>query len=183
VAKNVDTLKQRGKSKKRGFTLAEVGKLLKRCDEAGGEWCGLVLTGLYTGQRLGDVAGLTWQQVDLSKGCVSFFTNKTDKRLSFYLAKPLADYLESIPSSDQPDAFVFPKAAAMAEKHTGTISTKFYDEILAPAGLVKVRPKAKAKIGGKGRDAKRQTSELSFHSLRHTLVKVAFGLGASTGRY
>ena len=179
VAKNVDTLKQRGKSKKRGFTLAEVGKLLKRCDEAGGEWCGLVLTGLYTGQRLGDVAGLTWQQVDLSKGCVSFFTNKTDKRLSFYLAKPLADYLESIPSSDQPDAFVFPKAAAMAEKHTGTISTKFYDEILAPAGLVKVRPKAKAKIGGKGRDAKRQTSELSFHSLRHTFTTWLKSAGAS----
>ena len=32
----------------------------------------------------------------------------------------------------------------MAEKHTGTISTKFYDEILAPAGLVVERPKAEA---------------------------------------
>ena len=33
------------------------------------------------------------------------------------------------------------------------ISTKFYDEILAPAGLVEARPKAVAKIAGKGRDA------------------------------
>src|SRR5208283_2020314 len=161
VATKVDTLKQRGENKRRGFTLAEVGRVLKRCGEAGGEWRGLVLTGLYTGQRLGDVATLTWQQVDLDKRQVSFVTSKTGKRLSFYMAKPLVNCLASLPSSDQPDACVFPKAAAMAEKHTGTISTKFYDEILAPAGLVKTRPKA---------DAKRQTSEFSFHSLRHTFT-------------
>ncbi|MGO8837286.1 MAG: tyrosine-type recombinase/integrase [Limisphaerales bacterium] len=179
VATKVDTLKKSGESKRRGFTLAEVARVLKRCDEAGGEWRGLVLTGLYTGQRLGDVAGLTWQQVDLNKRCVSFVTSKTGKRLSFHMAKPLADYLESLPSSDQPDACVFPKTAAMAEKHTGTISTKFYDEILAPAGLVKVRPKLEAKPGGKGRDARRQTSELSFHSLRHTFTTWLKSAGAS----
>jgi integrase len=179
VAAKVDTLKQRGESKRRGFTLAEIGRVLKRCNEAGGEWRGLILAGLYTGQRLGDVAGLTWQQVDLNKRCVSFVTSKTGKRLSFYMAKPLADYLESLPSSDQPDACVFPKTAAMAEKHTGTISTKFYDEILAPAGLVKARPKAEAKANGKRRDAKRQTSELSFHSLRHTFTTWLKSAGAS----
>jgi integrase len=179
VAAKVDTLKQRGENKRRGFTLTELGKVLARCDEAGGEWRGLVLTGLYTGQRLGDVAGLTWQQVDLGKRRVSFVTSKTSKRLSFYMAKPLADHLESLPSSDRPDARVFPKAAVMAEKHTGTISTKFYDEILAPAGLVEARPKAVAKVGGKGRDAKRQSSELSFHSLRHTFTTWLKSAGAS----
>jgi len=179
VATKVDILKQRGENKRRGFTLAEVGKVLARCDEAGGEWRGLVLTGLYTGQRLGDVAGLTWQQVDLGKRRISFVTSKTAKRLSFYMAKPLSDYFESLPSSDKPDACVFPKAAVMAQKHTGTISTKFYDEILAPAGLVEARPKAVARIGGKGRDAKRQTSELSFHSLRHTFTTWLKASGAS----
>jgi len=179
VATNVDVLKQRGENKRRGFSLDEVGKVLERCDEAGGEWRGLVLTGLYTGQRLGDVATVTWQQIDLNKHSVSFVTSKTGKRLSFYLAKPLADYLESLPSSDQPDAFIFPKAAAMAVKRTGTISTKFYDEILAPAGLANARPKTEAKSGGKGRDAKRQTSELSFHSLRHTFTTWLKSAGAS----
>jgi len=179
VAAKVDTIRQSGGNKRRGFTLAEIGLVLKQCDEAGGEWRGLIITGLYTGQRLGDVAGLTWRQVDLVKGCVSFVTKKTGKPLSFRMAKPLADYLESLPSSDQPDACVFPKTAAMAEKHTGTISTKFYDEILAPAGLVNARPKADAKIGGKGRDAKRQISELSFHSLRHTFTTWLKSAGAS----
>ncbi len=179
VATRVDTLKRRGESRRRGFTLAEIGKVLKRCDEAGGEWRGLVLTGLYTGQRLGDVAALRWQQVDLDKHHVSFVTSKTGKRLSFHMAKPLADYLEGLPSSDHPDSYVFPRAAGMAEKHTGTISTKFYDEILAPAGLVSVRPKSEARPGGSGRDAKRQTSELSFHSLRHTFTTWLKSAGAS----
>jgi integrase len=179
VATKVNILKQRGENKRRGFTLTEIGEVLTQCDEAGGEWRGLVLTGLYTGQRLGDVAGLTWQQVDLGKKRVSFVTSKTGKRLSFSMAKPLADYFEAQSSSDKPDAFIFPKAAAMAEKHTGTISTKFYDEILAPAGLVEARPKAVAKVGGKGRDAKRQTSELSFHSLRHTFTTWLKSSGAS----
>ena len=53
------------------------------------------------------------------------------------MAKPLADQLESLPSSNQPDACVFPKAAAMAEKHTGTISTKFYDESSVCVRVVK----------------------------------------------
>ena len=119
VASKVDTIKQRGENKRRGFTTDEIGKVLKQCDKAGGEWRGLILTGLYTGQRLGDVAGLTWQQVDLTKKTVSFVTNKTSKRLAFSLAKPLADYLLTLPSADKPNAYVFPKAAAMADKHTG----------------------------------------------------------------
>jgi integrase len=179
VASKVETLKQRVENKRRGFTLIELRKVLARCDEAGGEWRGLVLTGLYTGQRLGDVASLTWQQVDLGKRRVSFVTSKTGKRLSFYMAKPLADFFETLPSSDKSGTCVFPKAAAMADKHTGTISTKFYDEILAPAGLVETRPKAKAKVEGKGRDAKRQSSELSFHSLRHTFTTWLKSAGAS----
>ena len=66
VAKNVASLKQRGEHKRRGFTLVEIQKVLSVCDERGGEWRGLVLTAVYTGQRLGDVARLTWQQVDLA---------------------------------------------------------------------------------------------------------------------
>jgi integrase len=106
-------------------------------------------------------------------------TQKTGKRLSLSMARPLLDYFSDLPSSDDPKAYVFPKAAAMAEKHTGTISTKFYDEILAPAGLVDVRPKAKAAVNGKGRDAKRKQSEISFHSFRHTLTTWLKSSGAS----
>jgi integrase len=85
VAAKVETLSQRGQAKRRAFTLDEVRKLLRQCDQAGGEWRGLVLTGLYSGQRLGDVARLTWSQVDLNQGRISFVTSKTAKRLEIAL--------------------------------------------------------------------------------------------------
>lgn len=178
VAKNVAILKQRGEQKRRAFTLAEIQKVLSVCDERGGEWRGLVLTAVYTGQRLGDVARLTWQQVDLAKRQVSFVTEKTGKRLSLSIAKPLCDFLESLPSVDDAKDFVFPRAAAAVEKRTGTMSTKFYDEILAPAGLVPVRSKQRAD-DGKGRAARRTQSEISFHSFRHTLTTWLKSAGAS----
>lgn len=178
VAKNVATLKLRGEHKRRAFTLAEVQKVLARCDERGGEWRGLVLTAVYTGQRLGDIARLTWQQVDMSKRQISFVTEKTEKRLTLHMAKPLAELFESLPSVDDPKEFVFPHTASAAEKRVGTISNKFYDEILAPAGMVPVRPKQRAD-DGKGRNAKRTQSEISFHSFRHTLTTWLKRAGAS----
>ena len=179
VASKVNTLRQRGESKRRGFTLEEVRKVLAQSYDVGGDWPGLVLAGLYTGQRLGDVACLTWSQVDLNKRRISFLTRKTGKRLEMALAEPLADYLEDRPSSDNSIDFIFPNAAAAAEKRTGTISTKFYDAILVPAGLVSARPKNHAATTGRGRDSKRHQSELSFHSLRHTFTTWLKSSGAS----
>lgn len=178
VAKNVAVLKQLGEHKRRAFTLAEIHKVLAACDERGGEWRGLVLTAVYTGQRLGDIVRLTWQQVDLDRHQISFVTEKTGKRLCLSLAKPLLDYLTSLPSVDDPKELVFPKVAAAAEKRIGTISNKFYDEILAPAGLVPARSK-KAADDGKGRTARRTQSEITFHSFRHTLTTWLKSAGAS----
>jgi len=179
VAAKVEGLKQRGEGHRRAFALDEVRNVLKQCDEAGGEWRGLVLMGLYTGQRLGDVASLTWSQVDLLNGRVSFLTSKTGKRLEMAMAKPLSEYLASLPSSDDPKDFVFPGTARLAENHTGTISTQFYQRILVPAGLVPARPKKHKTISGHGRNAKRQTNEISFHSLRHTFTTWLKASGAS----
>ncbi len=66
----------------------------------------VVLMGLYTGQRLGDVASLAWSQIDLVNGRVSFLTSKTGKRLEMALASPLLDHLSALPSSDDPKDFV-----------------------------------------------------------------------------
>lgn len=178
VAAQVKTLKQRGESARRAFTLDEVKSILEQCDKAGGEWRGLVLTATYSGQRLGDVARLTWQQVDLEKGTISFVTEKTGKHLEITLAKPLREHFEQAPSADSPTAHVFPEAAAAVEKRVGTLSNRFYDEILAPAGLVAARPK-KHHATENGRDGKRQISEVSFHSFRHTLTTWLKSSGAS----
>jgi integrase len=133
---------------------------------------------LYTGQRLGDCARLTWQQVDLFKKTVQFVTRKTGKRLSMHLASPLADYLSALPSTDDPKAFIFPRLAPMAGGTTGPLSKAFAEQILIPAGLMAARSKNHASTG-KGREAKRQTNEITFHSLRHSMVTMLKATGAS----
>ena len=76
VASKVATIRDRSEIQRRAFSLAEVKTVLEQCDKAGGEWRGLVLAAVYTGQRLGDIAMLTWQQVDLDKNTIAFVTRK-----------------------------------------------------------------------------------------------------------
>jgi len=171
-AVRVSVLKLRGKSARRAFTLSEIKRILKACgDDA--EWRGLVLFGLYLGQRLGDLAKLTWSAVDLNSSEIAFTTRKTGRRIVLPLVQPLADYLASLPASDNPNAFIFPRSASA--KRTGTLSNQFR-EILVAAGLVEPRGHEST---GKGRDQARVASEISFHSLRHSAVTMLKAAGVS----
>lgn len=168
-ATKVDPIKVRtaDRGERRPFTLPELRKVLAVCSP---EWRGIVLAGLYTGQRLGDIATLTWAAVDLDQNVISFVTSKTDRRQHIPIAKPLRAYLDGLPASDDPRAFLFPKAAVSARR-----SNQFYD-ILADAGLAKPRTDANTDKSGEGRKRRRVVNELSFHCLRHTstsLLKVA----------
>jgi integrase len=160
-AVRVPVLKTRDKSARRAFTLSEIKRILKACgDDA--EWRGLVLFGLYLGQRLGDLAKLTWRAVNFETGEIAFTTRKTGRRIVLPLVQPLSDYLASLPANDNPNAHIFPRAASA--KRTGTLSNQFH-EILVAAGLVEPRGH---KATGKGRSHAREASEISFHSLRHS---------------
>lgn len=175
-ATNVPTLKRKKENRRRPLTMAEIRRLLEASGET--EWKGLLLAGLYTGQRLGDLARLRWGQVDLPKGLVSFVTEKTGKRLQIPLAKPLQDYFEELPSADDGAAYVFPKTAKAAEKRVGTVSNRFRD-LLVEAGLAEPRGHEAREKGATGRSGKRETSELSFHSLRHSATSLLKAAGAS----
>jgi integrase len=168
----VKLLKLRDKSARRAFTLSEIKRILKACGEDA-EWRGLVLFGLYLGQRLGDLAKLTWRAVNLENSEIAFTTRKTGRRVVLPLVQPLANYLASLPASDNPNAFIFPTAASA--KRTGTLSNQFR-EILVDAGLVEPRGHEAAK---QGRSQARETSEISFHSLRHTVVTMLKAAGVS----
>jgi len=168
----VKLLKLRDKSARRAFTLSEIKRILKACGEDA-EWRGLVLFGLYLGQRLGDLVKLTWRAVNLENSEIAFTTRKTGRRIVLPLVQPLADYLASLPASDNPNAFIFPTAASA--KRTGTLSNQFR-EILVDAGLVEPRGH---EATGKGRSQARETSEISFHSLRHSAVTMLKASGLS----
>ncbi len=171
-AVRVSVLKTRDKSARRAFTLSEIKRILKACGDDT-EWRGLVLFGLYLGQRLGDLAKLTWRSVNFETGEIAFTTRKTGRRIVLPLVQPLVDYLTALPASDNPNAFIFPNAASA--KRTGSLSNQFR-EILADAGLVAPRGH---EATGKGRSQARETSEISFHSLRHSAVTMLKASGLS----
>ena len=157
---------------RRAFTLPEMKRLLAK---AHGEWRGMILFGFYAaGQRLMDVATLTWQNVDLERGEISFVTRKTGRRQIIPLAAALQKYLLSLRTRDDPKAPIFPNAAAVTR--SGTLSNQFY-EILADAGLVPTRTHQKV---ASGRSARRAFNELGFHSLRHTATSVMKNAGISS---
>jgi integrase len=134
----------------------------------------IILFGLYTGQRLGDIASLTWQNIDLTRAELGLVTRKTKRRVIVPLAAPLEKFLSEVPAGDDPTQPIFPKAAATA-KRTGTLSNQFY-EIMTDAGLA--RPRNHVSIG-KGRSNRRTFNELSFHSLRHTATSLMKDAGIS----
>jgi integrase len=89
------------------------------------------------------------------------------------LVRPLSDYLASLPASDNPNAYIFPRAASA--KRTASLSNQFRD-ILAEAGLVEPRGHQARK---QGRAHTREASEISFNSLRHSAVTMLKASGLS----
>ena len=162
---------------RRAFTPSELQALLR---VVAGEWRGMVLLGLYTGQRLRDIATLTWAQIDLEERTILFLTSKTGRRQKIPLVPVVISFLSEQPSSDDPTAPVFPKAAAVVRRnHTTSALSEAFHSILVSAGLVEPRLRERGGISGPGRSGGRQRSELSFHSLRHTATTMLKMSGAT----
>ena len=173
--------RQGGASVRRAFTLPELQRLLA---ESSGEWRGLIYFGLYTGQRIGDLARLTWQNLHglgTAAPELRLVTGKTGRQQIIPLAKPLLRYVESeLTAGDHPRAPLFPKmfqTIKRQEGRTGSLSGQFY-RLMADAGLVARRSNHRAK-DSKGRSAPRSTGELSFHCLRHTATSLMKNAGIS----
>ncbi len=159
---------------RRAFTLPELRAILAVADE---EWRSLVKFGLYTGQRLGDLACLTWANLDLARGEIRLATRKTGRRMILPMATPLRQHLESLPAGGKPDVPLHPRAFAVVARNgkSGALSNQFAD-LLAQAGL-RERQSHKAKADGQGRTGKRQSNALSFHSLRRTATTLLHEAG------
>ena len=148
---------------RRPFTESELKKLFA---VAKGEWEGLILGGLYTGQRLGDLASLLGRKIDLDTELLTFRSQKTGRDMVVPIAQPFLAYLRKHLPGDL-DAPVFPKAHSERREADGEsrpLSAQFH-ALLVEAKLAKARPKDKD--SGKGHSVRRTVSELSFHSLRH----------------
>jgi integrase/recombinase XerD len=134
------------------------------------EWRSMILFGVYCGARLGDIALLRHSNVDLDRNELRFVASKTGKTTIIPLAGALLEHIASLPSADNEQAFLHPRAAFSVARSnfTASLSVQF-GRILESAGL---RP---LETG----TAKRRKSPLSFHSLRHTLISVMKTAGVS----
>jgi integrase len=171
VAVGVKRAKNRGEANaRRAFTVPELKKILS---VATGEWVGMILFGLYSGQRLSDIAKLTFQSLDLEAGELAFVSRKTGRRMRIPLAAPLQKFIAGLPAGDDPTQPLFPKA--YATNRSGTLSNQFY-EIMMDAGLVEAR---NHRANGIGRNSARAFNEVGFHSLRHTTTSLMKNAGIS----
>ena len=72
---------------KRPFTIPELQAILGVADS---EWRSLILFGLYTGQRLGDLVSLTWNNIDLEASQIRFIAAKTGRSMILPMAPALS---------------------------------------------------------------------------------------------
>ena len=165
---------------RRPFTADEITNLLKAADSPelikkqktdGAEWRTMILTAFYTGLRLNDCATLTWRNVELHTNTLNVETEKTGRRQDIPLAEPLARHLSTL-AGDNPDAPLCPK---LFGKPKPSLSGQFY-ALMVKAGIVEERDH---KSKGKGRDAKRETNTVSFHSLRYNTTSGMKNAGVS----
>jgi integrase len=169
--------RENSRTARRAFTIDELRAVLANADD---EWKSLIKFGLYTGQRLGDIAALTWSNVDLERNVIRLTTRKTGKALTIPIADLLRTHILALTTvSDNPReplharAFRVISSKGRNKKIGGPqhvlvnqLSNEFVD-LLASVGL---RKPVSYKTNGKGCGGRRVASELSFHSLRHTAV-------------
>lgn len=100
---------------------------------AEGEWVGMLLTGLGTGQRLNDVARLRWGALDLGKRRIDVGLARSNSRVEVPLSRVLRGYLMNLPDVATPDAPLFPGAFKQPLR---SLRLQF-QQIAAKAGLTR----------------------------------------------
>jgi integrase len=176
----IDPIKRKNENKRRrAFKIPELRKLLAQAE--GTEWKGLILAGLYLGQRLGDLARLTWANVDLAHGELSIVTEKTGRVQLIPIAPPLLRYItEELVMPEDPAAALFPRAFENVQRlgRVGSLSRQFHT-LLANAGLVPPEGPHAKNSDCDPATRRRTVHPVSFHSLRHTMTSVLKNLGVN----
>ena len=138
------------------FTPEQVRMLLAAAND---EWQTAILAGFYLGARLMDVVNLTWENVDLAGGVITYEQRKTGKPVTAPLHPDLKNHLFKL-AGDNPRA---PLCPALQKRSVGGRKglSETFKLIMRDAGISQQQVKGKGKQG-------RAFSKVSFHSLRHT---------------
>lgn len=167
--------------KRRPFTSDELSALISAArSEPSREWLWMIIIGVLTGQRLGDVASMHWKALTYVSSDLAvweFESNKTDRPTIDPLPRKVAEEMARELETGSPGAngWVFPHAHEIycVSGRTNTLSNQFA-RLMAMAGVQEERTHKPRK---NGRDRSRSTSVLGFHSLRHTATSVLSNAG------
>ena len=134
------------------------------------------MLGLYTGQRLNDLAELRWSNIDRTTSTILLHSGKTGRLIHLPLLPPVLDAISTLTAGDKPESFLLPGIAKLKRSSRSNAFSK----ILAECGLAKGRDQRKAPAGTKPKPpGLRKQSELSFHSLRHSATTMLKAAGVS----
>lgn len=159
-------LRQQG-AEKGTFTPEQIVQLLAVAE---GDWRGLILLGYYTGARLGDLARLKWESIDLAERSIAFTQKKTGTKIKVPIHAELLDYFLSCSVPDDGRKPLFPQLCKMPGPGKSGLSMSF-KRLMARAGIDDgVARQRKGEAG-------RNVSRLSFHSLRHSFTSALANAG------
>jgi integrase len=164
----VEDLKERSaKPGREPFTAGETARLI---EAAQGDWRGAVLLGATSGLRLGDVANLCWESVDMDGGLLRIETRKTGKSVVLPMHPDFDAWLSGGPRGIG-KAPVFPSLAGKLIAGRRGLSVQFRNivEKAGVTGRVVTRE-------GKGRS----TNSKTFHALRHSFISALGNAGVAS---
>ena len=150
---------------KEAFSKEEVEMILKILPS---EWRSMVIFCLYMGgQRLGDIATLTWKQVDIKNGIIVLTTAKTKRPMRIPIVAPLAKHISSLPRWNE---YIHPVAAEKYNRNGSAYLSQQFRKELEYANIIPVTKATKSSRA-------RSISPKSFHCLRATAATLLHTAG------
>ena len=153
-------------SKKAVFNKEEIQALITIANP---DWKAVILLGVYCGARLTDCTTMRWENINLVKRQICYYSTKNKKQIELPLHPALYDYFNSLETKNKKDAYISPSLAGKSTSGKSGLSGAF-TRLMEKAGIDPER------VDGKG---KRKFSAKTFHSLRHSFNSMLANSGVS----
>lgn len=161
---NIQKLQERNSVTRKPFKPEQLAALFTVTKDE--DWRGMMLTALYTGLRISDVANLVSDNVNLNEKIIVVTPRKTKDKLTnlvIPIHAELQNYFNNSPPSPFGKAPLFQSLAKISTGGRKGLSANF-KKIMLKAEIDPLM------IRRKGDGAARDNSELGFHSFRHTFI-------------
>lgn len=168
----IDALLDDSEGERDTFTPEQIRKLIEAAES---DWKGAILCGYFTGLRLRDVAELKWEAVDFEAGVLRIKPRKArkngkNKEILLPLHEEFTTWLKK-QRRGIGKAPIFPELCGKGTGGRNGLSGLF-KAVMERAGIV-------ARVVRSRKGAGRQTTSLSFHSLRHSFVSALANAGVA----